>query len=136
VTDNNPAAEDESTIIAVLLADLPAVLVALIRQMIDVQEAMWVIGEAYGPVEILVNAERADVVVLGVPQVEPLPPVCTHLLTEYPRLRILALSIPTSEAMGYWLGLHHHRLQGESPAEIIQSIYALYKFDALASGQH
>jgi hypothetical protein len=132
VTNDNPEAEDEDSSIAILLADLPALLATLIRQVIDVQGSMWVIGEVFGPVELLVSAARADVVVLGVPQAEPLPPICTHLLTEYPHLCILALSISTSEAVGYRLTLHHHRLQGGSADEILHSISTLYRLDALA----
>jgi chemotaxis response regulator CheB len=94
--------------IRVLLVAIPPMLVDGLRQIVAEQPDVEVVGDFadYG-VELLVavGQTRADVVILGVSTSE-LPGVCSHLLGEYPRVKVLALT-----ADGRTAFVHGYRTQ-------------------------
>ncbi len=118
--------------IHVLLADMPEVLAQLIAQVVEQQGDMQLVGRVEGAVETLAAASAADVAIVGVGLIEPLPAICSHLLHEYPHLRILALSTHSDEIACYWLGLRRQRLRGGSAEQVLRSIRYIYGLDSMA----
>ncbi len=79
--------------IKILLANHPRMMREVVREMIEAQPDMEVVGEVLNPVELLVTVREtaADAVILGLEDAQELG-VCSHLLAEYPNLTILALA--------------------------------------------
>jgi DNA-binding NarL/FixJ family response regulator len=78
--------------IRVLLTGLPVVVADALERILGLQRDMEVIGHVADPIEVLLSVmgDGADVVILGL-QNEELPGIASHLLSESPQLRILAL---------------------------------------------
>jgi DNA-binding NarL/FixJ family response regulator len=78
--------------IRVLLANHPAMIPDAIRQLLDEQEDMEVVGDVRGPMKILqeVGRTQADAVILVQEGVDE-PGLCSQLLAVYPDVTILCL---------------------------------------------
>ena len=79
--------------IRVLLADmLPIARIAVRQSLSSCAEVHIVADAAIGGMELLVHVRRAtpDLVLIGVEQ-NGLPPICSHLLAEFPYLKILGI---------------------------------------------
>lgn len=78
--------------IRVLLANHPAMIPDAIRQLLDEQEDMEVVGDVRGPMKILqeVGRTQADAVVLVQDGIDE-PGLCSQLLAVYPDVTILCL---------------------------------------------
>jgi hypothetical protein len=83
-------------------------------------------------IELLVAA-GADihVVVLVATRAYPLPAICSHLLHEYPHLRILVVPSGRRRPVLYWLGLRHRRIPGGA-VRLSSSIRNAHAIDAMA----
>jgi hypothetical protein len=80
-----------------------------------------------GQVEILLTSrEGVDVLILGAEKAYPPPGICTHLLNEYPHMKILVLEIQGSSAVGYWLGIRRSRLRNVTDATLLSTIRSLF----------
>lgn len=79
-------------------------------------------------VQDLLLAAKAgqEVLVLGVEQIAPLPPVCSHLLSAFPDLKIIAIAENGEAAMLYWLGLRTRHLRVTSTKGLVRSIRRAY----------
>ncbi len=79
--------------IRVLLANRPRMMREVVKELIERQEDMEVVGEVLDPLGLLVAVREteADAVILGVMDSEE-PGLCSHLLAEYPNLTILGLA--------------------------------------------
>jgi DNA-binding NarL/FixJ family response regulator len=90
--------------ILVLLAMLPPMVRAALKEVVADQADMRVVGEVNDPVAVLlaVGRTQADVVVLGMQDTE-LPGIASHLLDQYPHLKILAISPERRQAFRYEL---------------------------------
>jgi len=79
--------------IRILLANRPPILLEVMREMVQRQEDMEVVGEILDPVGLLVAVRdlEADAVILTLKDYEE-PGLCSHLVTEYPNLIILSLA--------------------------------------------
>lgn len=80
--------------IRVLLANCPPVIGEFeVRELIDAQEDMEVVGEVMGQVNVLVAMRKitADAVILGMTD-SKVPGLSSHLLAEHPNLTILCLT--------------------------------------------
>ena len=79
--------------IKIVLANRPRMMREVIKEMIEAQPDMEVVGEVLNPVDLLVAVREtaADAVILGLEDSEE-PGVCSHLLAEYPGVTILALA--------------------------------------------
>jgi len=80
--------------IRVLLATKSRELCESLRNLIQSQMDMEVVGEAFSPIELLlaVDQMKADVVIIEMLDSDQDPGICSHLLAEYPELLILALT--------------------------------------------
>jgi DNA-binding NarL/FixJ family response regulator len=103
--------------IKVMLASRPKMLSQIISSMINRQSDMQVVGEVIDPIELL-NAARAvsvDVVIITPLKIEEQPRICSHLLEEFPLLKIIILSIDGKSGFLYQTG--EPKLQIDDPSE-------------------
>ena len=79
--------------IRILLANRPPMLLEIMRVLVQRQEDMEVVGEVLDPIGLLVAVREweANAVILTLEGYEE-PGLCSHLVTEYPNLTILALA--------------------------------------------
>jgi DNA-binding NarL/FixJ family response regulator len=89
--------------IKVLLASRPKMLSEVIRNMLERQPDMEVVGEVLDPIELLLTtrARPVDVVIVTPLDSEGEPKICRHLLAEHPQLKIVALSSEGEAAFLY-----------------------------------
>lgn len=89
--------------IRILLAQLPHVLQETLGNALS-QQADMVVARTGNYVEVLlaVRETQADVVVIGMEDTEP-PGIASHLLEEYPSLRIIVVDIDDQRAFRYEL---------------------------------
>ena len=68
-------------------------------------------GQVEGQMEILVAARAGvDVIILGAPQLKPIPGICSHLLNETPTLKVLTISLHHhNHGTGYWLNIQRYQ---------------------------
>jgi hypothetical protein len=80
-----------------------------------------------GQIDLLLGvAEGVDVLVLYTPRGVQLPGICTHLLAEFPDLRIIVLAPEKHAARLYWLGLRQQRIKDATAEELLASIRQAY----------
>jgi len=127
-SDGDP--DCQKTIISVLTANLSGDFGDRIIQMVQREADMRLVGSVHGNVEVLLSvAEGVDVLVLGGSQVHPMPTICTHLLNEFPDLRILVVAVDSEKIALYWLGLRRRQLPASSEAHMLQAIRSAYALD-------
>jgi DNA-binding NarL/FixJ family response regulator len=126
LTSTSPSGEQGEPI-RVLTGNVLGIRMQLLRRLLEQQSDMVLVGETRDRVELLVAAAAGvDIVILGSPQVRPPPGICTHLLSEYPDLRIVVLSESSDAAVVYWLGLRRHRLRAVSATTLTGAIRRAY----------
>src|SRR4051812_10848720 len=97
--------EGQTHPIRVLVADFSRTLPLHAVEMIRQQPDMVVVEQARDRVALLAASRRADVVLLSAGQTAPPPGICSHLLSEFPCLRILVYAAGGGAL--YWFGLRH-----------------------------
>ena len=113
--------------IRILLVNLSGVLGQIIANLVQSQPDMLVVGEINGHVEVLVAVlEGVDVVILGASQKFPLPSICSHLLREFPDLKIMIYTASENEAHGYWLDIRRCRVKVASGTSLIEGLRTLH----------
>lgn len=119
---------DEPAPIRILLANLSDVLANMIVEMVERHPQMRMVGQVEGQFEVLVAVQAGvDVLVLGASNVKPAPGIVSHLLNEFPFLKIVVLSTNEDRAMGYWLGVHRCPIDRSTTDTLMTGIEALYK---------
>ena len=95
-----------------------------LRNLILGQVDMTVVGEASDPVDLLLvaNETQADVVVMFQQQLEEDPGICSHLLSECPRLLILAFSTAPEKVVLYRQAVVKEDIYPVSDDVILQTI--------------
>jgi DNA-binding NarL/FixJ family response regulator len=93
--------------IRILLGNSPAVIPEAVRELIQAQPDMQIVGDAESPMQILHNVvtRRAQVVILSTRGDEE-PGLCSHLLSAFPDVVILCIAVDLSVAF-----LQHRRPQ-------------------------
>lgn len=122
--------------IRVLVSNISGVVMesaASLASLIEQQPDMVLLGQVDDRVELLLDmsskkaaGNEPDVLVLIASSVDPPPGICSHLLSEFPDLRILVLSATQDEAMAYWLGLRRYRLPTGTPAALLTNIRSVH----------
>ncbi len=79
--------------IRILLMAIPRTLAEVVRQAVAEQTDVVVVGEVTGGMDLLLAAglTGADLVILGLEDSQ-LPGVCSHLVGEYPHIKVLGLT--------------------------------------------
>ncbi|HZG68256.1 MAG TPA: hypothetical protein VEZ12_16045 [Herpetosiphonaceae bacterium] len=118
--------------IRILVTGVPDELYKRIEALVRTEMDMVLVGRVTGRVELLLAMDEAvEVVVLGAPHITPPPGICSHLLNEYPNLKILVLAVDTGELDVYWRGLRRKHLRASSEEAIICRIRELHNLDVV-----
>ena len=111
--------------IKVMLASRPQMLSDVIRNMIDSQPDMIMVGEVIDPIKLLfaIRETPVDVVIITPLKANGEPKICSHLLMEHPSLKVFTLSVKGEAAYLYQLGAPKLRIgypSGQSILEVIR----------------
>jgi DNA-binding NarL/FixJ family response regulator len=111
--------------VRVLLGDLPTLLHNTVSGAIRSHVELEVVGVAIQPTALLLaaGALRPDVVVLAMVG-GGLPGVATHLLDQYPQLRVLAIAPDARHGILCALRPHADRVETSSMADLVDAIRA------------
>lgn len=79
-----------------------------------------IIGEAEEPIEALLEAgtKHADVVIIDLPLAGEEPGLYSHLLSEYPQVKVIAVSHDGSQAFMYEKGIKRTAVSETSPQRL------------------
>ena len=131
VIRTNDGQDDSLSIIRVLVANLPAPRARLVTRLIQQQSDITLVGQVMGQVEVLLATEMdTDILIFGAPRAHPPPGICSHLLAEYPHLRILVLAHSGGTAAMYWLGMQHSNPVHISRHDLLSTIRDLYHLNS------
>ena len=80
--------------IRVMLASRPKMISDVIRNIIERQPDMLMVGEVIDPIKLLFATKETevDVVIVTPLKADGEPKICSHLLAEHPRLKVVTLS--------------------------------------------
>ena len=124
--------------VKVLLANRPRILRESLRSVIEGHRDIEVEAIEPDPVEILAAVDRAaaDVVVIALPESGQDPGLCSHLLSEYPDLLVLALSPAEASAFAYRQVITKEKLQPPSKSNILACIRRRHREKPRGLGSH
>ncbi len=110
--------------IKVLMINVPYRIHDSLKELIQAQDSMQMVGEAFDPIDLLltVNDTEADVVIMGHPQCDRVPGICTHLLAEYPDLLVFTLSTETYSAFLYQRKITQNEIPFATTENLINTI--------------
>jgi DNA-binding NarL/FixJ family response regulator len=110
--------------IKVMLASRPQMLSAIIRNLIDCQPDMIMVGEVIDPIKLLfaIRKTPVDVVIVTPLKANGEPKICSHLLLEYPSLKVFTLSAKGEAAYLYQSGVPKLRIDDPSGQTILSAI--------------
>jgi DNA-binding NarL/FixJ family response regulator len=110
-------------VIRVLLANHPQTIPSVVKNTIAAQPDMEVVGEEYGPMQILqhTGSSKAQVVILCTCGMEQ-PGLCSHLLSAYPAVTILCIASDLTSAFVEKLYARRDAVPGTSLESMMQSI--------------
>jgi DNA-binding NarL/FixJ family response regulator len=116
--------------IRILLTGLSHAVADALELSLELQRDMEVIGHLSDPIEVLLAAtqDEVDVVILGL-QDDELPGIASHMLSERPQLRILALGRDGRRAFLYRLRPQVVPLGELSPERLIEAIRTVMRAD-------
>jgi hypothetical protein len=112
--------------IAVLTAGLPQATAPGVERAIRQQGDMVLVDRVAGGMDLLVAAgQGVDIVILGAQQVYPPPGICSHLLNEYPQLKIIVI---TDDGLGelYRLDIRHDAVEVTPIERLLDNIRRAY----------
>lgn len=110
--------------IKVMLASRPKILSDVIRNIIELQPDMIIVGNVIDPIKLLyvIRDTVVDVVIVTPLQANGEPLICQHLLAEYPMLKIVTQSVKGEAAYLYQKDVQKRRLEDPSVQAILQVI--------------
>jgi DNA-binding NarL/FixJ family response regulator len=110
--------------IKVLLSSRPKLLSEVIRNMLEHQPDMEVIGEVIEPIKLLraVRATLVDVVIVTPLKANGEPQLCRQLLVQHPLLKIVTQSAQGETAYLYQSGVCKQRINDPSAQSILGAI--------------
>jgi DNA-binding NarL/FixJ family response regulator len=130
--DTRSEVRGEVPIIRVVIGDMPEVLMRLLARAIRERSDMILVGEGHNPVEMLqIMRDDVDVVILGTETVSDCPGICSHLLSEFPHLKIVLLSHRENAARAYWLGLRQRGVAADSMQALLRGVSRVSQIDAM-----
>ena len=115
--------------IRVLLASRPKMLSDIIRNIIDRQPDMILVGEVVDPIKLLFATRETsvDVVIVTPLNANGEPRICSHLLAEHPKMIVVILSSKGEAAYLYRSGVRRLRILEPCGESILSAIRrALY----------
>jgi hypothetical protein len=113
----------QQSAIRVLLANLPTLLAEWLTRALAEQEEIEIVDQLRRYVEMLLAAQKGvDVVVLSAQELQPRPGICSHLLSEFPDIKVMLLNPSGDKAILCWMGLRQKDLQIESAEALIGTL--------------
>ena len=110
--------------IRVMLASRPQMISDVIKNIIERQPDMLMIGEVIDPIKLLFATKETevDVVIVTPLKADGEPKICSHLLAEHPRLKVITLSSKGEAAYLYQSGIPRLRIDEPCDQSIIGAI--------------
>lgn len=110
--------------INIMLSSRPRLLADVMRNLIERQSDMIIVGDVIDPIELLFALQKttADVVIITPLKANGYPKICTQLLKKYPQLRILILTVESEAVFIYQSGLPRERIEKPSEQVILDAI--------------
>jgi len=110
--------------IRVMLASRPKMISDVIRNIIERQPDMLMVGEVIDPIKLLFATKETavDVVIVTPLKADGEPKICSHLLAEHPRLKVVTLSSKGEAAYLYQAGIPRLRIDEPCGQSIIGAI--------------
>lgn len=111
---------------------MPEMLLQILVLALRSQPDLVLVREARGNLELLqAVGDTVDLVVLGADRVSPCPGICSHLLSEFPHLKILVISNSGDAARSYWLGLRQRKASAASIDALLRDLRQLHLTDVM-----
>ncbi|MCF6509659.1 hypothetical protein E9549_20005 [Blastococcus sp. MG754426] len=107
--------------IRILLAEVPDELRRLVERALAVEPDLSLVAVGGSEVAVLLAAEGADVVVVGM-RAGRLPAVADRLLDEYPRIGVVCIDVAAGRGEVYRLRPDHLAVEGITPRSIAAAI--------------
>lgn len=110
--------------IKVMLASRPKILSDVIRNIIEHQPDMSIVGEVIDPIKLIfaIRETAVDVILLTPLKANGEPLICHHLLAEQPMLIIIAQAAKGDAVYLYQSGVPTKRLEDPSGQSIMEAI--------------
>jgi len=110
--------------IKVMVASRPKMISDVIRNIIERQPDMMMVGEVIDPIVLLYTTREtsADVVIVTPLKVNGEPKICIHLLAEHPHLKIIVLMAEGKSAFLYESGSKRKHIEEPSAETIVNII--------------
>jgi DNA-binding NarL/FixJ family response regulator len=110
--------------IKIMLASRPKILSDVIRNIIEHQLDMIIVGEVIDPIKLLfvIKVTAVDVVIVTPLKANGEPLICKHLLEEQPLLKIVTQTAEGDAAYLYQTGFAKKRLEDPSGQSIMKII--------------
>lgn len=107
-----------------MFSSRPKLLSEVIRNLIERQPDMVVVGEVVDPIELIfaLRETPVDVVIITPHKVDGNPRICIQLLKEHPRLKILMLTGDSEALYIYQSGVRRNHIERPSEQVIINVI--------------
>lgn len=109
--------------IRVLLAEMPQMLRDAFTQLVAGQPDMRLVGNLADPLGLLLAAgqTRTDAIIMGLRDSE-FPGICSHLLGEYPHIKVVGITRDGRRAFLYELRPQRAALGEVSPQDVLDAI--------------
>jgi DNA-binding NarL/FixJ family response regulator len=110
--------------IKVMLASRPKMLSDVLRNIIEHQPDMIMVGDVIDPIRLLfaIREILVDVVIVTPLKANGEPKICSHLLAEHPRLKVVTLSAKGEAAYMYQSGVPKLRIDKPSGQLLLDAI--------------
>ena len=110
--------------IKIMLASRPKMISDVISNIIGHQPDMTMVGEVIDPIKLLFATRETpvDVVIVTPLKANGEPIICSHLLAEHPRLKIVTFSAKGEAAYLYQSGVHKKCIEEPSGQSILGAI--------------
>ena len=110
--------------INVMLSSRPRLLSDVMRNLIERQPDMIIVGDVIDPIELLfaLQTKSADVIIITPLKANGYPKICVQLLKKHPQLRILILTIESEAVFIYQSGLPRKHIEKPSEQVILDAI--------------
>jgi hypothetical protein len=110
-------------LIRILVTDVSDSFYTMLVGLVGARPDVVLVGRVTGRVELLLAVDAGiDIVVIGAPQRKPPPGIFSHLLSEYPDLKVLVLANDTGKLDVYWRGLRRRRMGSLSEAALFDCL--------------
>jgi len=110
--------------INIMLSSRPRLLSDVMRNLIERQPDMIIVGDVIDPIELLfaLRTTTADVVIITPLKANGYPKICVQLLKKHPQLKILILTLGSEAVFIYQIGFPRKRIEKPSEQVLLDAI--------------